>query len=99
MEEIVVHWCNSPRAVVNAILCRRVGVAVRWSPLRRPVKCLLAKAAEGMCTVFATRAHSPRPRRGHGRGPAVDGDDPKVTEEGGLRRGRSVRGEYRFDAG
>ena len=98
-EEMFVNWRSSPGAAVDAMLGGRVGVIEGTPPLRRPVTRLLEEAAVGLCTVFATRAHRPSPGRGPGREPAMDGDEGKVTEEGGMRRGRSVRGEHRCDVG
>ena len=97
-DEFVGDWCDCPGSVVNAILCGKVGVDKRRSPLRRTVDCLLAEAAGGLCTVFAPRARKQRPRRGRGREPSEDGDNIRVTEEGGVRWGRNSRGEYRFGA-
>ena len=56
---------------------------------------MLAGAAFNQINAFAQRASQPRPEgRGRGREPSRDGVAPGGSEEGHVRGGRSMSGEY-----
>ena len=75
------------------------GVNEALPPLRSKVSDRAAETANRLDTDFNIRARRLRPGQGPSGEPAMDGGITKVAGRGGLRRGRSVRGEHRSDEG
>ena len=92
-------WWSSPGAAINAMLCKDGGVAEVSPPRRSQAIVHEAEAAVRMIPAFHIRARHIRPGQGMSGEPPMAGGNAEVTGRGGLRLGRSVRGEHRCDEG
>ena len=81
------------------MLCQEGGVAEVMPPLRSQVIVREAEAAVRMIPAFHIRARRLSPGQVPSGEPPMAAGNAKVTGRGGLRLGRSVRGEHRCDEG
>ena len=98
-EGAFVIWWSSPGAALYAMLCREGGVVEALPPHRSQASDRMAEAAVRLGPVYHIWARRLSPGQGPSGEPEMAGGVAKVTGKGGLRRGRSVRGEHRCDDG